>query len=261
MHTKDLERYQRQLLIEHISIKGQQKLFDAKVLVCGAGGLGSSALMYLAAAGVGNIGLCDFDVVSLSNLNRQILYVPDDLRKQKIIIAKKKLEKFNPDIKIIAHFEKLTLDNAKRIFKNYDIIIDAVDNFSSRYLINEVAYKNFIPLVCGAVCECEGILTTIIPKENTSCFRCIYPTSPSLNFTSKTFGILGAVAGIIGSMEALEAIKLILGLDCLKNKILIFKGIENTYRIRTIIKKNNCEVCANNVFTKGEWGNVKTEDW
>ncbi|MDR1511263.1 MAG: HesA/MoeB/ThiF family protein [Endomicrobium sp.] len=241
----DLERYRRQLLIEAIGKSGQQKLFDAKVLVCGAGGLGGPALTYLAAAGVGNIGLCDFDVIEPSNLNRQILYNCKDIKKSKAHIAKKKLKKFNPDVKIKIYPEKLTEENISDILKNYDVVIDAVDNFKSRYLINRAAYKSFIPLVCGAVCELEGILTVIIPKENTSCLQCIYPIKPSTELTSKVFGILGAIAGIIGSLQALETIKFILGLQhhCLKNKILIFNGIENTYRIRTTSKRKNCPVC------------------
>jgi adenylyltransferase/sulfurtransferase len=239
----NLERYQRQLLLRDIGELGQQKLFNAKVLVCGAGGLGSPALTYLAAAGVGNIGLCDFDVVSPSNLNRQILYNASEIGRQKAYIAKEKLEKFNPDVKITAYSEKLTEENAGDIFKNYDVVIDAADNFPSRYLINAAAYKNSVPLVCGAVCEFEGILTTIVPKENTSCFQCIYPFKPSTKLTAKTFGILGAIAGTIGSMQALEAIKLILGLHCLKNNVLIFNGIENTYRVKDVLKRKNCDIC------------------
>jgi len=239
-----LERYERQLLLNDIGQSGQQKLFNAKVLVCGAGGLGSPALTYLVAAGVGNIGICDFDVVSPSNLNRQILYNPGDTEKQKAYVAKERLEKFNSDIKIKAYTDKLTEENADSIFKNYDLIIDAVDNFPSRYLINSAAYKNSIPLVCGAVCEFEGILTTIVPRENTSCFQCIYPLKPPVKLTSKTFGILGAIAGTIGSLQALESIKFILGLNCLKNKVLIFNGIENTYRVKDILKRKNCPACS-----------------
>ncbi|MDR3092360.1 MAG: HesA/MoeB/ThiF family protein [Endomicrobium sp.] len=239
----NLERYQRQLLLKDIGEDGQQKLFDSKVLVCGAGGLGSPALTYLAAAGIGHIGLCDFDVVSPSNLNRQILYTPTELGKQKAEIAKTKLEKFNPDVEVTIYSQRLTEDNASDIFKNYDILIDAVDNFPDRYLINASAYKSSMPLVCGAVCEFEGILTTIVPKENTSCFQCIYPFKPSTDLTSKTFGIFGAIAGIIGSMQALETIKFILGLHCLRNKILIFNGIENTYRVKDVVKRKNCKIC------------------
>jgi len=239
----NLERYKRQLSLEDIGKCGQQKLFNAKVLVCGAGGLGGPALTYLAAAGIGNIGLCDFDIVEPSNLNRQILYNYEDMEKQKAYVAKERLEKFNPDVKIKVYSEKLTKENINGIFKNYDVIIDAVDNFQSRYLINATAYKNFVPLVCGAVCEFEGILSVIAPKENTSCFQCIYPLKPSAELTSKTFGILGAIAGIIGSMQALESIKFILGLHCLKNKILIFNGIENTYRIKDVSKRKDCPIC------------------
>ncbi|MDR1784610.1 MAG: HesA/MoeB/ThiF family protein [Endomicrobium sp.] len=239
----DLERYKRQLSIKAIGKHGQQKLFNAKVLVCGAGGLGGPALIYLAAAGIGSIGLCDFDVIEQSNLNRQILYNHADIRKQKAYIAKEKLEKFNPDVKVETYSEKLTEENASDIFKNYDVVIDAVDNFQSRYLINAAAYRSSITIVCGAVCEFEGILTVAVPKENTSCFQCIYPIKPSSELTSKTFGILGAIAGTIGSMQALEAIKFILGLHCLKNKVLIFNGIENTYRIRSISKRKDCPIC------------------
>ncbi|MDR1926882.1 MAG: HesA/MoeB/ThiF family protein [Endomicrobium sp.] len=242
---KNLERYQRQLIIKDIEEGGQQKLFKAKVLVCGVGGLGSPVLTYLAAAGIGNIGLCDFDVIAPSNLNRQFLYTPKELGKQKAHIAKAKLEKFNPDVKITAYSDKLNEENAGEIFKNYDIIVDAMDNFPSRYLINSVAYKNSLPLVCGGVCEFEGILTTIVPKENTICFQCIYPFKPSIKLTSKVFGILGAIAGTIGSIQALEVIKLVLGLRCLKNKLLIFNGLENIYRVKDVLKKNDCTICGN----------------
>jgi adenylyltransferase/sulfurtransferase len=239
----DIERYQRQLLLKDVGEAGQKKLLNARVLVCGAGGLGSPALIYLAAAGIGHISLCDFDIVSQSNLNRQILYTPAEIGKQKAQIAKEKLEKFNPDIEVSAYPERLTEDTSDGIFKNHDILIDATDNFPSRYLINTTAYKNSVPLICGAVCEFEGILTTIVPKENTSCFQCIYPFKPSVDLTSRTFGILGAIAGIIGIMQALEAVKLILGVHCLKNKILIFNGIENTYRVKKIIKRKDCKAC------------------
>jgi len=239
-----LKRYERQLLLDDIGQSGQQKLFNAKVLVCGAGGLGSTALTYLAAAGVGNIGMCDFDTVSPSNLNRQILYTPADTGKQKAHIAKERLEKFNSDVKIKAYTDKLTKENADKIFKDYDLVIDAVDNFPSRYLINTTAYKNSVPLVCGAVCEFEGILTTIVPRENTSCFQCIYPLKPPAKLTSKTFGILGAIAGTIGSLQALESIKFILGLNCLKNKVLIFNGIENIYRVKDALKRKSCPICS-----------------
>jgi adenylyltransferase/sulfurtransferase len=240
----DLERYRRQLLLENVGEAGQKKLLNARALVCGAGGLGSPALIYLAAAGIGHISLCDFDIVSQSNLNRQILYTPAEIGKQKVQIAKEKLEKFNPDVEVSAYPERLTEGTSGDIFKNYDVLIDATDNFPSRYLINMAAYKNSVPLICGAVCEFEGILTTIVPKENTSCFQCVYPFKPSVNLTSKTFGILGAMAGIIGAMQALEAIKLILGVHCLKNRILIFNGIENTYRVKEIIKRKDCKACA-----------------
>jgi adenylyltransferase/sulfurtransferase len=241
----NLERYQRQLSLIPVGESGQKKLFNAKVLVCGAGGLGSPVLTYLVAAGVGNIGICDFDIVSQSNLNRQFLYTPADLGRQKVFLAKERLEKFNGDVKITTYPDKLTEESSiKNIFKDYDIIIDAVDNFKTRYLINNVAYKNSIPLICGAVCEFEGIMTTIIPIEKTICFQCIYPIKPSEQLTSKTFGILGAVAGVIGSMQAIEAIKFILGLHCLKNKILIFNSIENTYRVKDVLKRKNCPACC-----------------
>ncbi|MDR0401883.1 MAG: HesA/MoeB/ThiF family protein [Endomicrobium sp.] len=237
------ERYKRQLIIKSVGKKGQQKLFNAKVLVCGAGGLGGTVLTYLTAAGVGKIGICDFDIVEQSNLNRQILYDYSDIKKQKVYIAKKKLKKFNPDVKIKIYTEKLTENNVSHIFKNYDMVIDALDNFEGRYIINAAAYKTSTPLVSGAVCEFEGILTVIIPKENTTCFQCIYPIKPSQKFISKTFGIIGATAGIMGSMQALESIKFILGLRCISNKILIFNSIKNTYRIRDILKKKYCPIC------------------
>ncbi|MDR3111963.1 MAG: HesA/MoeB/ThiF family protein [Elusimicrobiota bacterium] len=249
MKNENFERYQRQLLLKEFGIEngseGQNRLLKSKVLVCGAGGLGSPVLTYLAAAGIGNIGICDSDVLSESNLNRQILYCESDLGKQKALLAKERLEKFNSDVFFETYCERLSEENIESIFRKYDIIVDAVDNFPTRYLINSAAYKNGLPLICGAVCEFDGILTTIVPKEKTACFHCIYPNKPGENITKTVFGILGAIAGTIGVMEALEVIKFILDLNCLKNKLLVFNGINNSFRIKDLQKRNNCPSCSN----------------
>lgn len=239
-----LERYQRQIMLKNFGEKGQKKLFSSKVLVCGAGGLGSPVLYYLAAAGAGTLGICDFDSVSPSNLNRQILYTPADSGKEKAEAAKQRILSLNDSIKVNTYEVKLDKNNIYGIFKDYDIVVDATDNFESRYLINEAAYKTGLPLVSGAVIEFEGILTTIVPNQNTACFQCVYPFKPGEEFSSKTFGILGAVCGVIGSLQAMEVIKLILNLETLQNKILIFNGIENSYRVKELSKRGRCPVCS-----------------
>lgn len=245
-HT-DTIRYHRQLILKDIGQEGQLKLKSAKVCVCGAGGLGSPILYYLAAAGVGTLGIVDYDVVKLSNLNRQILHSSDDLETLKTISANEKLSRLNPNIKIIEHRVELSNENIEEIFKQYDVIVDAVDTIKVRYLISDTCYKLKKPLVEGAVVGLSGILTTIIP-DVTPCYRCLYPMNNSDNEypTCNEIGILGAVTGVIGSLQALETIKLITGSGkCLLGRLLTFEGIDSEFMEIPIIKNEECELCGN----------------
>jgi adenylyltransferase/sulfurtransferase len=228
-------------MLKQTGIEGQEKIGQAKILVCGAGGLGSPVIAYLAAAGIGSIGICDFDTVNLSNLNRQFLYGYKDIGSKKAATAKDFIKNLNPETKITVFEEKLTAGNIDSVMKGYEIAIDAADNFDTRFLINAAAYRNGIPLISGAVCEFEGILTAVVPKESTACFQCVYPFKPA---DEKTFGIFGAVCGVIGSLQALETLKLILNLETLKNKLLIYDGLQNSFRIKELAKRKNCAVCG-----------------
>jgi len=232
--TPSYERYQRQILLKGFGLEGQHKLLQSKVLVVGAGGLGCPALQYLAAAGVGNIGIVDEDIVSITNLHRQILFTVDDIGLPKAFIAKERLAKLNPEITIIDYNERLSTRNALAIIKDYDIVIDATDNFSSRYLINDACVLLNKPIVYGAVSQFEGqvaILNCHLASSVTPAnYRDLFPTPPIdgevLNCAEA--GVLGVLPGIIGSMQASETIKLITGIGKpLINTVLTYHSLTN----------------------------------
>lgn len=246
MDTDQKLRYSRQIILKEIGIDGQKKLFNSKVLVIGAGGLGSPALYYLAASGVGHIGIADFDSVTLSNLQRQILHFTDDLGAKKVDSAYDKLKKLNPHVNIIKHSLRINLDNIEDIVSQYDVVIDAVDNFSARYLISDCCYFLKKPVIEGGVLGFEGILMTIIP-DKTPCYRCLYAEPPKDGVlpTCTDLGILGMVAGVIGSMQVLECIKLILGIGkTFSGKILSFDGLNNEIRTIDWEKRDKCPLCG-----------------
>jgi len=248
----DLLRYSRQILLKDVGYKGQEKLLNSKVLVTGAGGLGSPAMYYLAAAGVGTLGIVDFDTVNMSNLHRQILHFTDDLGKNKVDSAEEKLKKLNPGISIIKYQIKLNADNIEDIVRQYDVVIDAVDNFSTRYLISDCCYLVNKPLIEGAVLGFEGILMTIIPNKS-PCYRCLYPVPPEAGNvpTCNDVGIIGMVAGTIGSLQALEAVKVILGIgNTLSGRILTFDGLNLDFRTIDWKRKSNCPLCGENPVRK-----------
>jgi molybdopterin/thiamine biosynthesis adenylyltransferase len=238
-------RYSRQIILKEIGLEGQEKLLNAKVLVIGAGGLGSPVLLYLAAAGVGNIGVADNDVVDISNLHRQIMYTTEDLNKRKVDIVKHKLKKINPGVIVQGYAEKVNEDNIGRIAACYDVVIDATDNMPSRYLINDYCYINRIPLVEGAVQGFIGMLTTIVHGK-TPCYRCIYPISGKKQYTGEGKpGVAGMTPGVIGSLQALEALKIILGIDgCLLGRVLLFNGLNLSFSEINIEKNKNCKTCS-----------------
>ena len=206
------QRYSRHLLIPEVGLEGQAKLLDSKVLFIGAGGLGSPAMLYLAAAGVGTIGIVDFDVVDLSNLQRQVIHTNDRIGEKKVESARETIQALNPDVKVVAHEEMLVADNVERIIAGYDVIIDGTDTFETRYLLNDAAVVADIPVVHACVFRFEGQLTVFEPYEG-PCYRCLYPTPPPPELAPgcSVAGVLGVVPGIMGLLQANEALKLLLG--------------------------------------------------
>lgn len=245
----DNNRYQRQIQLKEIGQLGQDKIAKAKVLVIGAGGLGCPALQYLAAAGVGTIGIVDFDVVELSNLQRQILYTVDDIGQSKAITAAKKLEALNPDITIKSYNFQITNKNALEILENYDIIIDGSDNFATRYLINDACVLLEKPLIYGAVLRFEGQIGVFnLEDEATHIktnYRDLFPKPPDLDsaISCNDVGVLGVIPGIIGTMQATEALKIITGIGKpLANKIISYNALENSFYDFEIVANANSSI-------------------
>lgn len=220
-----MNRYNRNILIEGWGEEGQQKLRSSKVLVVGAGGLGSPVLLYLAAAGVGTLGIVDYDVVDISNLQRQILHQTTDLGKNKIESAREKLNVLNPEVSVITYSEKFTEKNAANIIGEYDFVIDCCDNYTTKFLINDVCVREQKPYSHGAVLALRGEVMTYIPGN--ACYRSVFDNPPEDGTapTSAQAGILGSIAGVIGSIQATEAIKYLTGIgELILNRILIFDG-------------------------------------
>ena len=213
--TEDqITRYSRHILLPEVGGKGQKKLSNARIFMVGAGGLGSPVALYLAAAGVGTLGIIDNDVVDLSNLQRQILHHTPDVGRSKVQSAEEKLKALNPDITVDKYEERLTAKNALEIFKQYDVIIDGCDNFPSKFLINDACFFAGKPLVHGGILRFDGRVFTIIPGKS-ACYRCVFkqPPPPGLVASCQEAGIIGVVAGIIGTIQATEALKLVLGIN------------------------------------------------
>lgn len=236
---KELERYNRQIMI--LGTEGQNKLKTAKVFIAGAGGLGSSVSLYLAAAGVGKIKVADHDAVKLDNLNRQILYTDEDLGKKKSITARSRLAQVNPHVDVEATSESIDEKNAHELVRNFDTIVDAMDNYPTRYLLNRAAIMNNIPMVHGAVHGLSGQITTIIPGK-TACLRCIFPEAPS---PSSAFPIVGVACGILGCLQAAEVIKSILGIGkLLENKLLLLDVLNSSVDEVEVRKNPGCKDCG-----------------
>lgn len=232
----DTNRYQRQIQLKEIGQLGQDKISNAKVLVIGAGGLGCPALLYLAAAGVGTIGIVDFDVVEMSNLQRQILYTVDDIGQSKAITVARKLNALNPEVKIEVYNVEITNKNALEILENYNLIIDGSDNFATRYLINDACVLLNKPLIYGAVLRFEGQIGvfnwTDETTKNKTNYRDLFPKPPDLDsaISCNDVGVLGVIPGIIGTMQATEALKIITGIGKpLTNKIISYNALENNF--------------------------------
>jgi len=241
-------RYQRHLLLPEVGEKGQLKLLDAKVLMLGAGGLGSPAALYLAAAGVGTIGVIDMDVVDASNIQRQILHNMDRVGMRKVDSAKQTLSALNPDLKVLTYDVRLGADNILDIIDGYDVIVDGTDNFPTRYLVNDAALLKRIPVVHGSIFRFEGQVTIFNPYVG-PCYRCMIPEPPPAELAPSCAeaGVLGVLPGIIGSIQALEALKLILELgDPLVGRLLSYDALDQSFRTFKVRRDPACPACGDN---------------
>ncbi len=242
-----LQRYSRHIILPEVGVAGQERLLAAKIFIVGAGGLGSPVAYYLAAAGIGNLGIIDNDAVDLSNLQRQILYSTKTLGMRKVHSAKAVLEALNPDAKVNPIQQRLTKDNISSLIKDYDIIVDCSDNFSTRFLVNDACVIQKKRLVSGAILGFEGQLTTILPAEGGHCYRCIFEDMPPAGIREalQTAGLVGAIPGVIGTLQALEVIKLIVGAGrILKERLLIFDGLSAKFRRIKVRRNPECPVCG-----------------
>ncbi len=240
------QRYSRHLLIPEVGTAGQSKLLESKVLLVGAGGLGSPAALYLAAAGVGTLGIIDFDVVDVSNLQRQILHTTDRVGEKKVDSARKTIQALNPDVTVVPHEEMLVADNVERIIAGYDVILDGTDTFETRYLLNDAAVAAGIPVVHASVFRFEGQLTTFIPYEG-PCYRCLYPSPPPPELAPgcSVAGVLGVVPGIMGLLQANEVLKVLLGIGTtLAGRLLLFDALETEFTELTLRRDPACPVCS-----------------
>jgi molybdopterin/thiamine biosynthesis adenylyltransferase/rhodanese-related sulfurtransferase len=243
-------RYSRHLLIPEVGEEGQQRLLDARVLLIGAGGLGSPASLYLAAAGVGRLGIVDADVVDESNLQRQIVHSTDRLGEAKVLSAKRTLEALNPDVDVVPFEERLTSENVDRILaEGWDVIIDGADNFPTRYLLNDASVWHGVPVVHGSIYRFEGQVTLFAPKDGGPCYRCLFPQPPPAELAPSCAegGVLGVLPGIIGSIQANEALKLVLERgDTLAGRLLLFDALGTTLDEVTVRRDPSCPVCGDN---------------
>jgi molybdopterin/thiamine biosynthesis adenylyltransferase/rhodanese-related sulfurtransferase len=239
-------RYQRHLLLPEVDVAGQARLLGSKVLLLGAGGLGSPAAMYLAAAGVGTLGIIDMDVVDESNLQRQILHNMDRIGERKVDSAKKTLTALNPDVNVVTYDVRLGADNVLDIFAGYDLVVDGTDNFPTRYLVNDASLKLDIPVVHGSIFRFEGQVSVYLPHDG-PCYRCQVPEPPPAELAPSCAeaGVLGVLPGIIGSIQAMEAIKVLLGMgEPLAGRLLAYDALEGTFRTFRVPRDPACAACS-----------------
>ena len=248
LSVDEVKRYSRHLIIPDVGMTGQKRLKNAKVLVVGAGGLGSPALLYLAAAGVGTLGIVDFDVVDESNLQRQIIHGVSDIDKPKAESARNSIKEINPLVEVVLHQERLDSDNALDIFRPYDLIVDGTDNFATRYLVNDACVLLGKPYVWGSIYRFDG-QASVFWAEYGPCYRCLYPEPPPPGMVPSCAegGVLGVLCASIGSIQVNEAIKLIDGIgEPLLGRLMIYDALEMTYRTVGVRKDPECAVCGKN---------------
>ncbi|MGZ4808318.1 MAG: molybdopterin-synthase adenylyltransferase MoeB [Thermoanaerobaculia bacterium] len=244
--SSDKSRYSRQITLPEIGEQGQEALSKASVLIVGAGGLGSPAALYLAAAGVGTIGLVDFDAVDITNLHRQILYDTDDVGSRKVDAARNRLAGLNPTIRIVTHDAALTSENALDVLRDYQIIVDGTDNFPTRYLVNDACVLLGKVNVYGSIFRFDGQVS-VFDARSGPCYRCLYPEPPPPNLIPSCAegGVLGVLPGVIGTLQAIEAIKLITGVgEPLIGRLLLFDALQTSFRTLRLKKDPNCSICG-----------------
>jgi adenylyltransferase/sulfurtransferase len=243
-----LERYSRHILLDEVGIEGQEKMLQAKVLIIGAGGLGSPAALYLAAAGIGTIGIADHDEVEISNLQRQIAHFTKDINAPKVDSAAEKMRAINPEILVRTHRANLCAANIREIIREYDFIIDGSDNFPTKFLVNDACIFDNIPFSHGGILRFEGQAMTILPGIS-ACYRCAFPKPPPINVvpTCSQVGVLGAIAGMLGTIQAAEALKYVIGLgELLTNALLTFDAKTMDFNKITLKKQKDCRICGEN---------------
>ncbi len=245
---QQLERYSRHIILNNVGIEGQLKIMQGKVLIIGVGGLGSPAALYLAAAGVGTIGIVDADKVDLSNLQRQIIHFTSDLQKTKTQSAFEKMKALNPDVHVNTYHLRVTAENIREIIRDYDFVIDGTDNFPAKFLINDACVMEGIPFSHGGILRFSGQTMTVVPAES-ACYRCSFPEPPPKNAvpTCAEAGILGVVAGMLGTIQAAEALKyLIKQGSLLTNALLTFDALKMDFRKVALRKRADCPLCGEN---------------
>lgn len=245
--NEQLERYSRHIILKEIGVKGQKKLLNAKVLIIGAGGLGAPAALYLAAAGVGTIGIADADVVDLSNLQRQVIHTTEDIGKKKVDSAAETMRRINPDITVNTYYEYVSSANILKLIEDYDFILDGTDNFPAKFLINDACVMAKKPFSHAGIIRFKGQLTTVIPGVS-PCYRCIFRNPPPKDAvpTCKQAGVIGAMGGVIGSLQAMEAIKYITGAgELLTGYLLTYDALTMEFRkIKLPPRGKGCAVCS-----------------
>jgi len=246
---EQIYRYSRNILLPEVGGVGQERLLRSKVFCVGAGGLGSPVALYLAAAGIGTLGIADSDQVDISNLQRQVLHFTDDIGRPKALSAREKLERLNPDVNVIVYEEMITKKNIRDIIRNYDIILDGSDNFPTRYLVNDACYFEKKTLVSGAILRFEGQVSVFKPHAGGPCYRCLYSEIPPAGMipSCQEAGILGAVAGIIGTMQAVETLKEILQIgQTLMGRLLVFNALTMSVMDVKVKRDPKCPLCGEN---------------
>ena len=242
---QQVQRYSRHIIMAPVGSKGQRKLLESKVLIVGAGGLGSPVAVYLALAGVGTLGIVDFDVVDISNLQRQILHHTHDVGRAKTLSAKETIKEYNPDTEVVLHETWLTSENAMDIIPQYDLVVSGADNFPARYLINDACYLAGKPLVDGSILIFDGQSTVYVPGHG--CYRCLFPSPPPPGMVPNCAeaGVLGALTGLVGSIQAVEALKLIIGIgESLTSRLLLIDALSMDFREVKVNRNPKCPLCG-----------------
>ncbi len=248
MTPEQRDRYSRHTLLPEVGVDGQLKLLDAKVLLIGAGGLGAPTALYLAAAGIGTLGLVDDDVVDASNLQRQVIHNTERIGEAKTTSARRTIEALNPDVDVVEHNLRLNADNILELLEGYDVIVDGADNFPTRYLLNDASVRLRKPVVSASILSFDGQVSTFVPYEG-PCYRCLYPTPPPAELapSCSANGVLGVMAGTMGTLQANEVIKLVLGIgEPLVGRLLLYEALGTRFTELKVRRDPNCPICGEN---------------